>query len=572
METNRTHSFLCLLVLIAVNLSLFLPSMSGDFLWDDKVLVSENPYILGPGFLKKFLVLPWGGFGGMDEMSRELSRLGQFYRPFSSLSYWIDYKVWGLNPASFHLTNILLHTTNTMILFVVLLNVGWKTSMSFLGALLFSVFPPHFENVSWISGRTDLLSFLFVSLSVLFFLKFLKKKKPVHAAISSFAFLCSLLCKESGLLLIVVYFLILLQRERKFKSAALLATPYAASVLLWFLLRSLALGFFSASYSARILPDFFSAMGFYVYRLLIPFDLSVTVDSQPVFSNVLFLALGGAASLLFMFSIFLLLKRSSKFSKFSLLFASFYLLLLPSATVIFFSSTVSFIAWRFLYLPSALFTSSLVYLLFSKIKHRLVPVLLLSVLCLLCVAEVYPKAKLFGKNESDFWLSIKKVEREDFIAKMNIGLHYLPKDEKKALKVFEELLSQKEHHYYELFEARIYEEIAAYYTLHKDLEKAEKYFNELFKRRKIQSQFAYFNYSYFLALKGEVEEGERIVQNMLQLFPQNHLVLIHAAKFYVIIKDIPRAIILYEKDLALFPSKKTKLILDQLKDVVKSQD
>ncbi len=155
--------------MIAVNLALFLPSMQGDFLWDDRFFVSENPSLLGPHFLQRFLTSPFGGFSGQDENSVQLDRAMQFYRPVTSLSYWIDLKIWGLNPAGFHLTNIIIQILNCLLLYFVLFELGVGQLVSLLSSLLFSVFPLHFENVSWISGRTDLLSFLFAALSILSF-------------------------------------------------------------------------------------------------------------------------------------------------------------------------------------------------------------------------------------------------------------------------------------------------------------------------------------------------------------------------------------------------------------------
>ena len=98
----------------------------------------------------------------------------QFYRPLVSLSYWLDFRTWGLNPAAFHLTNILIQIANVIILFYILIGLSFGPRPAFFGAFLFSVYPLHFENVSWISGRTDLLAFLFAGFSTLFFIRFIK--------------------------------------------------------------------------------------------------------------------------------------------------------------------------------------------------------------------------------------------------------------------------------------------------------------------------------------------------------------------------------------------------------------
>jgi tetratricopeptide (TPR) repeat protein len=544
--------------------------MNGDFLWDDKYFISDNPYILAPHFLKNLMITPFGGLSGMDENSLRLDRSRQFYRPFSSLSYWLDLKIWGFNPAGFHLTNILIHTINTIILYFILLNIGFSRIASFLSSLLFSLFPLHFENVSWISGRTDILSFLFASLSILFFIKFLKRKNYVHIALSSLLYLFSLLSKESAIFLIVIYFFILYLREPKFKDVVIPSIPFALSFLAWLILRSVALGSRTLVYSGRTLIDFLSTIGFYFFRIVFPFNLSFTIDSYQVFNNVFYQIVGGILTLIFMISAILILIKKLKDPKHGLALFSFYLLLLPSVVIIFFSSTVTFIAWRFLYLPSALFLSYLVYILFKKIKVKVVPMAVVALLCVFFTAEIYPKNKVFGKNEADFWLSFKNIEREDLIARFNIGVTYLPLDENKAMYVFNNIFSQKEHPFYEKYESKIYEDLAQYYTYKKDFEMAEKYFNKLREIRKHQSQHFYFTYANFLAFQGKISDGEGIVTGMLNLFPENHLVLFHSAIFYMLIENYEKASELLKKDYRLFPTRETLRFLKKLKEEKKN--
>jgi len=571
LKQNKRLNFVFFLILITVNLAVFLPSMNGDFLWDDKYFISDNPYILAPHFLKNFLITPFGGLSGMDENSIRLDRSRQFYRPLSSLSYWLDCKIWGFNPAGFHLTNILIHTMNTVILYFILLNLGLSRITSFFSSLLFSVFPLHFENVSWISGRTDLLSFLFASLSVLFFLKFLKRKNYGLLTLSSLLYLCSLFAKENNIFLIVIYFFILYTREPKLKNSVISMTPLVLSSLTWVILRSVALGFRTFEYSGRTLFDFFSAIGFYSLRLLFPFHLSFTVDSYEVFKNISYQILGGIITLLFIATAILLLRKRLKDTKPFLVLFSFYLLLLPSVVFIFSSSTASFVAWRFLYFPSALFLSYLVYILFKKIKYKSIPIVLVLLMCLFYTVEIYPKNNIFGKNETDFWLSFKNIDREDLIAKFNIGITCLPKDEKKAMDIFNNILiTQKEHHFYKKYEAKIYEGLAQYHTFKKDFEMAEKHFNKLREIRRHQSQHFYFTYANFLAFQGKFSDGEKIVTGMLNLFPENHLVLFHSAIFYMIVEDYEKATELLTKDYRLFPTRETLKFLQKLEEERKS--
>ena len=83
----RRFLLILVLLLLTLNLSIFLPSMKGGFLWDDKYFISENQNILSQGFLKRFLFSPFGGVEGFDENSPRAGQSRQFYRPLTSFSY-----------------------------------------------------------------------------------------------------------------------------------------------------------------------------------------------------------------------------------------------------------------------------------------------------------------------------------------------------------------------------------------------------------------------------------------------------------------------------------------------------
>ena len=242
------------------------------------------------------------------------------------------------------------------------------------------------------------------------------------------------------------------------------------------------------------------------------------------------------------------------------------LLLLPSVLVILSSFTISYMGWRFLYIPSAVFVAYLSLVLFEKINIKAVSIIALALVCLIYTAEIYPKNKNFGQSEPDFWLGIQNIQREDMIAKMNIAQQLLYRDEPKALAVYNNILEQTDHHQYEVFSIRAYEELVFFYTQKKDLKKAEEYINKLFQIRDVQSQFFYFTYATFLAHKGEPDEGKKIVADMLSLFPQNHQVLIHAANFYITVNEKEKAIGLLRQDYSLFRNSETLKLLQQLED------
>ena len=90
------------------------------------------------------------------------------YKPAVWLTYAADRLIWGLNPAGFHLTNILLHVVNTLLVYWISLFLlsrygmkAWRKDLVVSGAalisILFSVYPQRVESVVWISERKDVL-------------------------------------------------------------------------------------------------------------------------------------------------------------------------------------------------------------------------------------------------------------------------------------------------------------------------------------------------------------------------------------------------------------------------------
>ena len=177
--------------------------------------------------------------------------------------------------------------------------------------------------------------------------------------------------------------------------------------------------------------------------------------------------------------------------------------------------------------------------------------------------EIYPKNEHFGKDEKAFWLGIKDPGREDALARFNVGVNNLFVDEKKALNLFDGILSRPDHPLYKMLRTRIYEELAIFYTVKKDFPKAESILGDLLKSGETQSLNFYFNYSYFLAFSGKRQEGEQLVLGLIRQFPRNHFVFLHAAKFYLIVQDYGRAGALYAEDFKLFRNRQSDSLAQQ---------
>lgn len=140
---------------------------------------------------------------------------GGFFRPLFILSYLIDTRIWGARPFGFHLTNIVFHSLNAFLTFLLSgqlidhlkLTARTKQTIALSAGALFLLHPSHTEAVSWISGRADIFATFFCLASVWFFLAYQRSRRGLHLGMSLVCFAPALLAKESAVclpLLIVV--------------------------------------------------------------------------------------------------------------------------------------------------------------------------------------------------------------------------------------------------------------------------------------------------------------------------------------------------------------------------------
>lgn len=88
------------------------------------------------------------------------------WHPLTLLSYMLDCQLYGLHAGGYHLTNVLLHATTAILLFLALREITRATGASAFAAILFAIHPLRAESVAWISERKDVLSGLFFMLTL----------------------------------------------------------------------------------------------------------------------------------------------------------------------------------------------------------------------------------------------------------------------------------------------------------------------------------------------------------------------------------------------------------------------
>ena len=104
--------------------------------------------------------------------------LASNWHPLTWLSLMLDVELFGPGPVGPHLTNVLLHAANTVLLFLLLRRLTDALWPSAFVAAVFAIHPLHVESVAWVAERKDVLSGLFFMLTLFFYARFAQATGP----------------------------------------------------------------------------------------------------------------------------------------------------------------------------------------------------------------------------------------------------------------------------------------------------------------------------------------------------------------------------------------------------------
>ena len=139
-------------LVVAVTVAAYANCLFNALVWDDQKLVATNSYIRNFSYVPQAFVT--------DLFHNDADWDATHYRPVQAVTYMVDYRLWGLNPLGYHLTNGLLHL-GCALLVLVLLDRWWqRPGLAFAVAALFAAHPINTNAVTYVAGRADSLALL----------------------------------------------------------------------------------------------------------------------------------------------------------------------------------------------------------------------------------------------------------------------------------------------------------------------------------------------------------------------------------------------------------------------------
>ncbi len=191
MKSERRTAWRAELGLALLAFACFAPSLLAGFVYDDVLLIAQNPYAQSFEYLSRaFTTHFW------DTAGRDSTELLRYYRPLVSASYLVDWRLGSGAPWLFHLTNTLLHSLAVLLAARFTRRIFRGSLLWLLPTLVFAFHPTRIESVVWVAGRTDLMMTVGMLLSVEAAAMARRSSDRPWLALSAASAILALLCKE----------------------------------------------------------------------------------------------------------------------------------------------------------------------------------------------------------------------------------------------------------------------------------------------------------------------------------------------------------------------------------------
>jgi len=531
---------LAVALIILLGLAAYSNSLRNEFVWDDVSSVQFNKHITGPSYIPQIFKSDFHHVGRSQ---------GNFYRPVLTLSFMLDYKLWGQGAAGretanqvvtdgaapgFHFTNMAMHIGVALLVFFLVKAVSERPNAALATALLFVAHPIHTQAVTYVSGRGDMLTNLFLLSSFLLYWRVsggaaesdAGKRGTQDVLCAAGAILCyiaALLSKESAIILpFLVLACALVFRERRNRIALATIIGLFICMVVYAVLRETSLKFGVATtgplpFGERLLKGA-QAFATYIRLMFVPVGLHMERGVEEVSPlAVIFTIACLAGACIFVWKRW----RETPAITFTLLW--FLIAWLPISGIYPLNASI---AEHWLYLPSIGFIAFMVGSLqhvFTSRRIRLAPRQLraLSVGCLaiilLCFTALTMRRNTDWHDNISLFTSTLEYAPNSSRVHYNLAVAYQDQgEEEKALNEFRETLRLDPNNAY----LRL--DLAAMRASKGEQEEAARLYLEAIQLNPNDPDMveAYVNLARIYHGRGKPEEAAKLMQKAYQVNPQ----------------------------------------------------
>lgn len=417
--------------IVVSSIAVYINSLGGDFIWDDIEQIVENPVIMDLSNVPYFFT---------SDLWRLIDNptIGSYYyRPLFLLSLASDYSLWGLNPLGYHITNIMLHSLVSIMVYLIGRRLFRNNPAALVGSLIFAVHPVHVESVAWISGRTDPMAALFLLFSFHLYTLFKEDKNNILLFLSLAAYFLSLLSKEMAItlpLLLAAYEFSFHEKqpgERRIKSMWAICLYILVSIAYLYIRATIlgeAIGGASSS-SSPLYMRLYTSFGIlldYIRIVILPINLKVLYEIP---LKVSFFDWNVLLPLLLLVS--LLITTCIAYKRERILFFTgiwFFITILPISNIVPLKPTM--MAERYLYVPSigiCLLAGLVSYKIYTKGHQISIYFTAFIVILISLLSSITFQRNRLWANETTYFTQSAKDAPDNAYAHHNLGDVYRKK-------------------------------------------------------------------------------------------------------------------------------------------------
>lgn len=421
-----------LLAIVLTTIGIYLPSLSGPFLFDDIPAIANNQAIRGSISLNRLLDL---------ESQTPLSG-----RPLVALSFALNYRTFGDDPFGYKLTNLFIHVLNTLLVFKILGQIAQRANTRpnqnafiLLATAIWAVHPINSETIAYTTQRTELMAGMFALAAILLYFKsYTSSNQAAYVFLAATSCIAGALCKESAATTPVVIAVLdraffstswkQIWRERKLGYASLFISWGVAIPLVLAGPRSNTVGWGLGMNSLEYLQNQAIFIPKYFQALVWPRYLLVHYMSPNWNAAVTYVL----PALFWATTMFLFIRFGYRSWKTVLPFLLCAILLGPTSSIIPIISELA--AERRMYLPSIVIIATL---LFFCARFQRTGILLLTTLAILLAARTQLRSREY-RSPVLLWQQVVDLHPDSIVALSALGdAYYLEGDEYQALLQYE---------------------------------------------------------------------------------------------------------------------------------------